>query len=641
MPRPALHQSQPPFFATAKTQIHLRILQTTDIHVHLLPYDYFADRPNDMMGLSRTASLIETARAEAANTLLLDTGDFLQGNPMGDHFSNVQTATDAPHPMIAAMNALDYDAGTLGNHEFNYGLPFLLGALASAAFPVVLANVARRLGPTPTEDEPLLPPYRIETRQLRDGNGQSRSLNIGLIGFVPPQIEIWDHRHIAGQLGVRDILETARAYVPKMKAEGADIIIALNHSGIGAAQESPHMENAGIPLAAIPGIDVVLCGHQHLTFPGPRFEGIDNVDSRAGTIHGKPAVMAGFWGSHLGVIDLALEQDSTGSWRAHHHATHLRPIYIRNDRDDIVPTTPESPLILRTVQDHHRRTLNHIRKPVGETAQPLHSYFSMVADDPSVQIVAQAQAWRVADLLRGTPHANLPLLSAAAPFKAGGHAGPEHFTDVPAGPLSLRNLADLYLFPNDLRAVRCSGAELAFWLERSVGLFNQMTPGAQDQPLLNSLFPCYNFDVIHGLSYDIDLSRPSRYSIEGALVAPGAQRISRLMWQGRAVDPAQEFIVATNSYRAGGGGGFAGTGPNRIVLDVPQSNREVLQDYVAHTGRIDMPPTPVWHFAPLPDTTATFDSAPRALSHLPNVANRRITAAGRGPGGHARFRLHL
>ncbi|MCB1399659.1 MAG: 5'-nucleotidase C-terminal domain-containing protein, partial [Rhodobacteraceae bacterium] len=157
---------------------------------------------------------------------------------------------------------------------------------------------------------------------------------------------------------------------------------------------------------------------------------------------------------------------------------------------------------------------------------PLHSYFALVTDDPSVQIVSLAQTWYVAQLLAGSEHAGLPLLSAAAPFKAGGRGGPDYYTDVPAGPVAIKNVADLYLYPNTLQAVRITGAELREWLERSAGIFNQITPGGADQPLINPEFPAYNFDTIDGVSYRIDLTQPARYDNDGQLVTPEAHRIT-------------------------------------------------------------------------------------------------------------------
>ena len=216
--------------AAASGQVHLRLMETTDLHVHVFPYDYYSDKPVDTLGLARTASLINDIRAEATNSLLVDNGDFLQGNPMGDYIAYERGMKEGDqHPVITAMNTVGFDASTLGNHEFNYGISFLMKSLAGAGFPAVCANIAKKTGASPREDETLLPPYVILDRELTDGAGKSHPIKIGLIGFVPPQVMNWDRKHLEGNMQARDIVECARAYVPEMKEKGADIIIALSH----------------------------------------------------------------------------------------------------------------------------------------------------------------------------------------------------------------------------------------------------------------------------------------------------------------------------------------------------------------------------------------------------------------------------
>jgi 2',3'-cyclic-nucleotide 2'-phosphodiesterase/3'-nucleotidase len=292
-----------PFAAQAAAgQAHLRIMETTDLHVAVFPYDYYADAPNETLGLARTAALIEAIRAEAGNSILIDNGDVIQGNPMGDYIAYEKGLTNEPHPIIAAMNTLGYEAGTLGNHEFNYGLEFLDAAIAAANFPIVSANLVKgELAGDVLSDTPYIAPYQIIEKQLTDGSGATHTIKLGVIGFLPPQIMTWDNTHLAGKVNTRQIVEAAEAYVPKMKAEGAELIIALSHSGIAA--DIGIGENASLQLAAVEGIDVVVTGHQHLVFPNSKdFEGVEGADLAAGTLAGKPAVMAGFWGSHMGLI---------------------------------------------------------------------------------------------------------------------------------------------------------------------------------------------------------------------------------------------------------------------------------------------------------------------------------------------------
>ncbi len=407
-----------PYSARAEAgQAHLRIMETTDLHVHVWPYDYYADRAQDTVGLSRTAALVEGVRAEATNSLLLDNGDFLQGNPMGDYIAYERGMPEgATHPVIDAMNALGFDGGCLGNHEFNYGLEFLGASLAGTGYPVVCANVVTEAGATPDQDRTLVPPYAILERELVDGAGEAHPIRIGIIGFVPPTIMQWDRAHLEGRVTTRDIVEAAQAWVPVMRAEGCDLVIALAHSGIGGMTAEPGMENAAIPLAGIDGIDVVLTGHSHAVFPGPDYEGVEGVDVAAGTIGGKPGVMAGFWGSHMGLVDLLMQRQGD-RWVVASHQVEARPIYARDDEGTVSPLVESVAAIEQATATQHQETLDYVRRAVGQTSAPLYSYFAMVADDPSVQIVSNAQSWYIAQMLAGTEHEGLPILSAAAPSR--------------------------------------------------------------------------------------------------------------------------------------------------------------------------------------------------------------------------------
>ena len=370
-----------PFSARAQAnQAHLRIMETTDIHVNVLPYDYYADKSNDTLGLARTATLIDAVRKEATNAMLVDNGDFLQGNPMGDYIAYEKGMKDGDiHPVIKGMNLLGFDCSTLGNHEFNYGLSFMDKVLAGAKYPFVCANLVKgtELAANPRDDKLYLKPYVILEKQVKDGAGAELPIKVGIIGFVPPQIMLWDAKNLTGNVATRDIVQAAKAWVPQMKEEGADVVIALSHSGIDI-KPGEMMENASFHLAGVDGIDAVFTGHQHLVFPGPKdFVGLAGVDAEKGLLNGKPAVMGGFWGSHMGLIDLLLEQDG-GKWKVASATSEARPIWKREEKEVdgkktnvTVATVQSLPEVESALKEDHEATLAYVRRPVGKTSAPL------------------------------------------------------------------------------------------------------------------------------------------------------------------------------------------------------------------------------------------------------------------------------
>lgn len=350
---------------------------------------------------------------------------------------------------------------------------------ARAGFPLVCANFGHTLGATPREDHLHLPPYVILERMLTYGAGAMHPVKVGIIGFVPPQIVQWDRAHLEGSFVVRGIVEAARAWVPQMKEDGAQIVLALAHTGVSTAAYDAFMENAALHLAGVDGIDALVLGHQHLVFPSNRITG-EGIDPVSGTLMGKPAVMAGFWGSHLGVLDLMLARDGDG-WRIVGAESATRPISQRNEDRSILALVPHFAPVIEATSETHAATLEHVRAEVGQTAVPLHSNFALVADDPSVQVVSAAQTWYVTDILRGTEHEGLPILSAAAPFEVGGRGGAEYFTDVAVGPVAIKNVADLYLYPNTQMAERidrrADSGDLAIRRQAIWGMSSYYLPG--------------------------------------------------------------------------------------------------------------------------------------------------------------------
>lgn len=595
-------------------EVELRLMETTDLHMHVLNFDYYQNEEVDDVGLARTATLIRQARKEATNSLLFDNGDLLQGNPMGDYMARARGLMQGEtHPMYKAMNLLGYDAANIGNHEFNYGLEFLLKALSGADFPYVLANVYSEDGDEdPANDKHYFTPYVILDRKVTATDGSEHELKIGVIGFTPPQIMTWDKSNLEGKLTVHDIVETAEALVPELRAAGADIVVAIPHSGLSTATASGFNENATSYLSLVEGIDAILFGHAHTVFPSEQYEGFPGADLEKGTLNGVPSVMPGFWGSHLGVIDLTLSQSADG-WSVVDSHVEARPIFKREEREKI-PLVESQQDIIDAVTEEHEATVQWVGQAVGSISAPINSFFALVQDDPSIQIVTNAQTWYGKQLLAGTEFEELPVLSAGAAFKAGGRSGPDYFTDLPAGEIAIRNVADLYIYPNTVRLVKLTGAQVKEWLERSAAQFNTIDPSTSDpQPLISETHPSYNFDVIDGVSYEIDVTQEPRYGDKGELLDDTTNRIVNLMYDGVSVDPEQAFVVVTNNYRAGGGGTFPGLDGSTIIVEAPQTNRQVLVDYILISGEIDPQADGNWSFAPIDGPVhVVFDTSPAA-----------------------------
>ncbi|GAA4887123.1 bifunctional 2',3'-cyclic-nucleotide 2'-phosphodiesterase/3'-nucleotidase [Ferrimonas pelagia] len=600
----------------APTQLELRIVQTTDLHVNMMGYDYYRNAPTDQYGLSYSAPLIHQARAEHPNVMLFDNGDLIQGNPMGDYvFHREQTdgyLQREAHPVFKAMNQLGYDAGNMGNHEFNYGLDFLHSTLATADFPYINANVLYKQAP---DEAPygkmngqahVFNPYLLLKRDLVDNHGQPHSLTVGVLGLTPPQIMNWDKRHLYGRVETLDMVETAEHYVPQMRAEGADIVVVIAHAGISTDAYHPLMENAGYYLAGVDGVDALLLGHSHRRFPGD-FDGIDGVDNAQGLIQGTATVMPGVWGNHIGLIDLSLSQQQ-GQWQVDNTVSFLRAIDPKGEQDNG---------IIDAIAADHQNTNRWLDQALVQIASPIHSFFALMQDDPSIQIVTDAQSWHVQKLIAQGDLPDLPLLSAGAPFR-GGRNGVLDYTFIEQGDLALRSISDLYVYPNTLNVMQVDGATVKEWLEMSAGQFNHIhVATSAPQTLINTGFPSYNFDVIDGVSYRIDITQPARYDTDGSLVNPDAERIVGLSYDGAPIDPAQTFLVVTNNYRGNGGGNFPGVGSEQLIWDDPEETRNILSAYLqelANSGaELDPRADDNWSLLlPSDSVTVQFTSSPNA-----------------------------
>lgn len=601
-----------------ESTVNLRILETSDIHVNLMNYDYYQTKTDNKVGLVQTATLVNKAREEVKNSVLFDDGDALQGTPLGDYVANKikdpknRVDPSYTHPLYRVMNLMKYDVISLGNHEFNYGLDYLKEVTSKAKIPVINSNVYRddHDGNDENDEHYFDRPYHILEKEVVDEAGQKQIVKIGVMGFVPPQIMNWDKANLEGQVKAKDIVQTAKKLVPEMKAQGADIIVALAHSGVDKSGYNEGMENSSFYLATeVPGVNAVLMGHSHTE--------VKDV------FNGVPVVMPGVFGSNLGIIDMQLKKVN-GKWEVQKDQSkpQLRPIADSKGN----PLVASDQKLVNEIKDEHQATIEYVNTHVGKTKAPINSYFSLVQDDPSVQIVTNAQKWYVEQELKKPEYEkikDIPVLSAGAPFKAGGRNGATYYTDIPAGTLAIKNVADLYVYPNTLYAVKVNGAQVKEWLEMSAGQFNQIDPKkTEEQPLVNIGYPTYNFDILDGLKYEIDVTQPAKYDKDGKVVNANANRIVNMTYEGKPVADNQEFIVATNNYR-GSSQTFPGVSKGEVVYQSQDETRQIIVKYMQKIKDIDPAADQNWTFKPIvaDKLNTTFDSSPNAQKYIKKDGN--------------------
>jgi 2',3'-cyclic-nucleotide 2'-phosphodiesterase/3'-nucleotidase len=538
------------------SSVTVTVMGTSDLHGYIENWDYFTnaeydDAGSNDVGLAKISTLVDQVRADRTpgSTLLIDNGDTIQGTSLTDFFANVEpiTETGETHPMAAAMNAMGYDATTVGNHEFNYGLPLLRAYEDQLDFPMLGANAV-----TWKSGKPAFTPYVIKTVKLK---GQ-RPVRVGVLGLTTPGSAIWDKNTVDGEIRFEGIVEQARKYVPRMKSAGADVVIVSSHSGPSGTSSyggDLPVENASTLLAEqVPGIDAILAGHEHQEIP-ERF--VTNQQTGDQVLLTEPKN----WGMRLSVMDFELTK-VRGKW----DVTSARSELLNTN------TVPADPKISALVADQHQRTIDYVNTAIGTATETMSAADSRFRDTAVMDFVNEVQAEAVRNALQGTPEADLPVLSIVAPFNRA--------AVIPEGPVTIRDMAGLYVFPNTLFGVELTGAEVKDYLEYSARYFNQTAPGAPVAPetLTNAGgTPDYNYDMMSGVSYDIDISRPV------------GERIVNLSYAGAPIDPAQRFAVATNNYRQSGGGNFPHIDTAPVLVNQTTEIRQLLIDYLIGKGTID------------------------------------------------------
>ena len=498
----------------------LVIAGTTDQHGRLRGWNYESNRPDTARGLARAATIVDSLRAAApGRVVLIDAGDLLQGNSLTYVAARVAPA-GARHPVMAAMTAMRYDAAAIGNHEFNYGVPFLQEAIKQAGFPFLAANAYRVSGGH------AFPSWTLVDRG---------PVRVGIVGATTPGSMVWDRDNLKDRLVVRDIVPEVATAVKDVRAAGADVVVVTMHSGLDGAS-SYDTVTTGVPsenVAArvareVPGIDVILFGHSHNELADTLINGVLLMQPKN-------------WATSVAVAHVRMSR-AGGRWGAGEKTSRLVQ----------AAGHAEHPAVLAAIDSAHRATVAWVNQPIGRTAVAWRADSARVSDTPIIDFINEVQ--------RAATGADL---ASTAAFSLD--------ASLDSGAITAARLQALYPYDNTLRAIRITGRQLRDYLEQSARYY---TTGADGRVSVNPTVPGFNFDIVSGADYTLDVSRPA------------GQRVTRLEVKGRPVQPTDTFTMALNNYRQTGGGGYAMLAGAPVVYDKQQEIRQLLVDEVRRKGTI-------------------------------------------------------
>ncbi|MGK3937323.1 5'-nucleotidase C-terminal domain-containing protein [Streptomyces caeruleatus] len=533
------------------------ILGTTDLHSHVFDWDYYkdaaySDSKGNSVGVARVATLIKQQRAAKGEerVLLVDAGDIIQGTSLAYYFARVKPITDkgAPkHPMAVAMNHMRYDAAALGNHEFNYGIEVLRKFESQCRFPLLGANAldAKTL-------KPAFQPYTVKRIRVPG----APDIKVGILGLTNPGIALWDKDNVSGKMVFPGLVEQAKKYVPRLRALGCDVVFLTDHSGLDGSSsygdELPYVENASNLVAQqVPGIDAILVGHTHVEVPSYT---VKNEETGEDVLLSEPYC----WGYRLSVFDFELEL-VRGQWKV-----------TRKTAQTLNPNSvDEDPEIRELLEADHELVVKYVNTAVGTCTEDLSAADSCWKDVPIMDFIHQVQMDTVKAGLSAADAA-LPLISVAAPFS--------RTADIPAGSVTIKDIAGLYIYDNTLYGKKLTGAQLRDYLEYAAKYYHQVPSGTKvDTATLTNAnsFWDYMYDTAAGVSYDIDIA-----AAEGS-------RIKNLSCNGTPVADDQVFVVAVNNYRANGGSGYPHIAAADIAYSSTNEIRQLMIDYVTSRGTLD------------------------------------------------------
>ncbi|MEV0287716.1 5'-nucleotidase C-terminal domain-containing protein [Kribbella sp. NPDC050820] len=550
--------------------VRLTVMGTTDLHGNVLNWDYFKDTEYDDsahndIGLAKVSTLVTAVRdriaadPRAPRPLLLDAGDTIQGTQLAYYFARIAPITDGHlHPVAAAMNEIGYDAAALGNHEFNYGLDVLRKFQQQLDFPLLGANAQDW-----TTGEPVFPPYVLKQMQVPG----EQPITVGILGLTNPGIAIWDKAVVENKIKFGGVVELAQVWVPRVREAGADVVIVAVHSGMGLSSSYgdalPVPENASaLMVETVPGIDAVLVGHAHQEIPERL---VTNLQTGEQAVLTEPLK----WGMRLSLIELDMRNDH-GQWKVvDRHAQVLN-----------ANTVDADPNVVAVLQQDHDTVIEYVNSRIGTCTEAMSAATAPWESTTALDFVTFIQADAVAKALAGTPEAALPVLAIVAPFNRA--------AAIPAGDVSIRDVAGLYVFDNSLLAVTMTGTQLGEYLEYSAQYYKQVmgtgpftsdqVTNAPTQTAPNGT-PDYNYDIVGGLT------KPLSYVID--IAKPVGSRITDLAYGGVAVAADQQFVVAVNNYRQSGGGNFPHITTAPVVYNRQVEIRQLMIDYVTATGTVD------------------------------------------------------
>jgi len=503
-------------------QFQLTILHTSDLHGNIFPINYATNQPY-YVGLGKVSTILKNTLAENPATIILDTGDLIQGTPLEYYHAKIDnTPAD---PMVLVMNHMGYKATVIGNHEFNYGMNVLEKAISEADFPFLSANIVKK-----GTDEPFFKPYILFNVVSGDD-----IITVAYLGLTTKYIPNWEEPKHIEMLDFLDPVEVAKKYVP-MLSDVADVVIVGYHGGLerdpetGEPTEELTGENQGYQLLKeVPGIDVLLTGHQHRTI--------------ATIVDGVVISQPSNWGKVVNKIDLTLELKD-GKW----------VISDKNISSISSKTVDADPEVLALVQDYEDKVQEWLDQPVGLATGDFYIDDPMIArlaDNPLIEFINKVQMDA-----SGAP------ISSAALFN-------NDIKGWKAGPVTLRDINAVYIYPNTLKVIRVTGADIKAALERSAEYFSVVDSEViVTKSWVDPKPRHYNYDMWEGINYKIAVNKPV------------GERIIELKFNGKPIDPDAEYEIVLNNYRAGGGGGYTMFQGKPVVREVMLEVSEIIADYI-------------------------------------------------------------